>query len=95
MVGGSRRKDATRRYQLRGEPNQGGLASACAPGHSLFERAEATDEGCWARIERRNPERPEGLFYGEVSRALFEQVTRYFVPPAPEEGFHGVRHPQP
>jgi predicted kinase len=69
---------------------------------SLFERAgaahtlhllELDDEACWARIAQRNAERPDGLFFGEVSRALFDAVTRHFVPPGPEEGFQLERHP--
>ncbi|WP_375765186.1 ATP-binding protein [Archangium gephyra] len=47
---------------------------------------------CLERLRQRNAERPEGLFWGEVSEALFHEVTKYYVPPSEEEGFRVVRH---
>jgi predicted kinase len=63
---------------------------------SIFEAAgadhllhviSATDEGCKARLRQRNETKPEGLYYGEVTEAVFDEVTRYFKPPAVEENF--------
>jgi len=68
---------------------------------SIFEAAEAdhllhvisaTDEGCKARLRQRNELKPEGLYYGEVSEAVFDEVTRYFVPPSEQEGFRVVSY---
>ena len=36
--------------------------------------------------------KPAGLYYGEVSEALFDAVTRHFVPPSDEEKFLVVRY---
>jgi predicted kinase len=67
---------------------------------SLFEAAnadhalhliEASDEECLRNIQRRNHDKPAGIYWGDVSDELFHAVTRYFVPPVPEEGFHVVR----
>ena len=43
-------------------------------------------------VRRRNAERPEGLFWFEVSEALHHEAARYYVPPTEAEGFHIVRH---
>jgi predicted kinase len=67
---------------------------------SLFEEAgaahvvhllEASDAQCLENLHRRNAERPEGVYWGQVSDALFHAVTAHFAPPTPEEGFHVVR----
>ena len=47
----------------------------------------ASDELCRMRLRARNETKPEGLYYGTVSESLFEEVTRYFVPPADHENF--------
>jgi predicted kinase len=68
---------------------------------SIFEYAKADhvlhvldvpETLCLRRLRQRNAERPEGLFWGEVSEALFHEVTKYYVPPSEAEGFHIVRH---
>jgi len=68
---------------------------------SVFEAAgadhvlhviEVSDEEALAGIHRRNVEKPAGIFWGEVSDELFHQVTTYFVPPEPDEGFRVERH---
>ena len=68
---------------------------------SIFENAVAahmlhyivaSDELCKARLRLRNETRPAGLYYGTVSEALFDEVTRYFVPPADEENFLVTRY---
>lgn len=53
---------------------------------------EASDALCRARLRLRNATKPQGLYYGEVSEALFDAVTRHFVPPSDEENFHVVRY---
>ncbi|MFI0848166.1 AAA family ATPase [Mesorhizobium sp. IMUNJ 23232] len=45
----------------------------------------ATDEACKARLRKRNETKPEGLYFGHVPETLFNEVTRYFVPPADAE----------
>ncbi|OJH39470.1 AAA family ATPase [Cystobacter ferrugineus] len=47
---------------------------------------------CLERLRRRNAERPEGLFWFEVSEALHHEAARYYVPPTEAEGFRVVRH---
>jgi predicted kinase len=47
---------------------------------------------CLERLRQRNAERPEGLFWGEVSEALFHEAKKYYVPPTEAEGFRVVHH---
>ncbi len=63
---------------------------------SIFEAAGAdhmlhviiaSDELCKARLRQRNQTKPAGLYYGDVSEATFDAVTRHFTPPAPAENF--------
>jgi predicted kinase len=63
---------------------------------SIFESAganhmlhviAASDEQCRARLRLRNETKPAGLYYGMVTEAQFDEVTRHFVPPADREGF--------
>ncbi len=67
---------------------------------SLFEAAhadhqlhwlDASDEVCLQRIHQRNAERPEGIYWGQVSDELFHQVTTRFVPPGADERFEVLR----
>ncbi|GJD62507.1 AAA family ATPase [Methylobacterium frigidaeris] len=67
---------------------------------SLFREAEvahrlhyleADDALCKARLRRRNA---AGTHEFTVSDDAFDLFTRYFVPPATEEGFTILRHPQ-
>ena len=62
----------------------------------IFERAgaehvlyviDAEVEECRRRVHARNRERPAGLYFGEVSDALFDAVVPYVVRPADDEGF--------
>lgn len=50
---------------------------------------DVPDEVCWARLQRRNA---EGGNPFQVTRAQFEQITRHFSMPGPDEGFHHVEH---
>lgn len=68
---------------------------------SIFESAGAehrlhvivaSDELCKIRLRLRNETKPAGLYYGNVTEALFDEVTRYFVPPADQEGFEITRY---
>ena len=53
---------------------------------------DASDEVCLAaRIHQCNAERPEGIYWGQVSDELFHQVTARFVPPGADERFEVVR----
>jgi predicted kinase len=68
---------------------------------SIFEAASAdhllhyiaaSDELCRVRLRQRNETRPEGLYYGDVTEAQFDAVTRHFVPPSDQEGFRVTRY---
>jgi predicted kinase len=68
---------------------------------SIFERAGAdhvlhvivaSDELCKARLRLRNETKPEGLYYGTVTEAVFDAVTRHFVPPSDQERFQVMRY---
>ena len=62
----------------------------------IFERAgaehvlhviDAAIEVCRARVQQRNRDRPAGVYFGEVSDALFEAVVPRIVRPSDAEGF--------
>jgi predicted kinase len=66
---------------------------------SIFESANAdhvlhyivaSDESCKARLRLRNEAKPEGLYFGFVSEDRFDEITRYFTPPADQENFHVI-----
>jgi predicted kinase len=68
---------------------------------SIFESAGAehmlhvivaSDALCKSRLRLRNATKPEGLYHGAVSETRFDEVTRYFVPPADEENFLITRY---
>ena len=52
----------------------------------------ASDALCKLRLRRRNETKPECLYYGNVTEARFDEVTRYFVPPADQENFLITRY---
>jgi hypothetical protein len=52
----------------------------------------ADDDICKARIRQRNVSKPEGLFFGVVTDQQVDEVNRFFVPPAAEEGLTIVIH---
>lgn len=58
--------------------------------HQLHE-LEADDALCKARLRRRNA---AGAHEFTVSDDEFDLFTRFFVPPAAEEGFTVAHHPQ-
>lgn len=67
-------------------------------GKSIYEKAGAdhvlhyldiADEVCKQRLRDRNA---AGLHPFAPTDEEFEAITRYFVPPTPEEGFHIVRY---
>ncbi|MFO1056056.1 MAG: ATP-binding protein [Dongiaceae bacterium] len=62
------------------------IFEAAGAGHRLHVIL-ACDGLCKARLRQRNETKPAGLYFGPVSEALFDEVTRYFVPPADAEGF--------
>ena len=61
----------------------------------LLHVIQASDAECLANIHLRNDEKPEGVYWGDVSDETFHAVTAYFAPPQPEEGFRIVAHPWP
>jgi len=58
----------------------------------LLHLIEASDAECLANIHRRNDEKPDGIYWGDVSDDIFHAVTAHFAPPGPEEGFRIVAH---
>src|SRR4051812_26033748 len=64
---------------------------AANAGH-LLHVIEATDAQCLANIQRRNHEKPPGVYWGHVSDDRFHEVTVHFSPPRPDEGFHIMTH---
>jgi predicted kinase len=60
----------------------------------LLHVIEATDSQCLANIHRRNREKPAGIYWGHVSDEVFHEVTAYYAPPQPEEGFRILAHTQ-
>jgi hypothetical protein len=68
---------------------------------SLFESAGvdhvlhvivASDALCKAQLRRRNETKPQGLYYGTVTEATFEAVTRHFTLPTDQENFQVRRY---
>ncbi len=68
---------------------------------SVFARARAEHElhfivaeesVCRERVWDRNRTKPAGIYWGEVSDELFDQVNRYFQAPGRDEGFRIVEH---
>ena len=47
----------------------------------------ASDQLCKARIRLRNETKQAGIYFGTVTEAQFDEVTRHFVAPSPLEGF--------
>ena len=72
----------SRRAWLRGIVDQSGAA------HQLHH-LDMSDEVCLARLHKRNA---SGTHEYVVTDAEFEQFTRYFVAPTPDEGFDVVVH---
>jgi predicted kinase len=60
--------------------------NAAAP-HSLYV-LDVSDEECKARLRRRNE---EGAHEFQTSDEQFDAITKYFVPPSPDEGFNIIR----
>lgn len=52
----------------------------------------ASDAVCLAQLKHRNETKPEGRYWATTTPTEFKEVTKYFVPPAEEEGFNVVRH---
>jgi len=65
-----------------------GLIDSAGVPHELHY-LDVSDEVCKARLRERNA---SGAHPFEPSDAEFDEITRYFVPPASDEGFHIVRH---
>jgi predicted kinase len=53
----------------------------------------ASESLCRSRLHDRNRAKPEGIYWGDVSDELFDEVNKYFQPPTHEEGFTIVEHP--
>jgi len=47
---------------------------------------------CRERVRDRNRTKPEGIYWGDVSDALLDEVNKYFQPPTHDEGFTIVEH---
>jgi predicted kinase len=68
-----------------------GVFQAAAAAHKLHVLA-VPDEVCLQRLQARNT---AGTHEFTLSRAEFEELSRYFEPPTPAEGFDMVMHPWP
>ncbi|HEY2039613.1 MAG TPA: ATP-binding protein [Edaphobacter sp.] len=64
---------------------------------SLFEAAgsnhvlhylDLPEEVCLAQLMARNKNQPEGLYFATTTEEEFRQISAYFQPPSPEEGFN-------
>ncbi|MGR2679683.1 AAA family ATPase [Chromobacterium haemolyticum] len=64
------------------------LIDASGAAHQLH-LLDVSDEACKARLRQRNA---KGSHPFSVSEAEFDHITRYFVPPSPQEGFNVVAH---
>lgn len=65
-----------------------GIVDEAGCGHALHF-LDVPDAVCLARLKARNA---QGEHAFAATEAQFHQVTRHFVPPAPEEGFDVIRH---
>ena len=61
--------------------------SLCDAGlaHLVLHFIKASDELCKSQLRRRNDEQPEGS--QPTTEEEFDEITKYFVPPDPVEGF--------
>ena len=75
----------------------GNTVSHRAWARGIFERAgadhvlhvlEVDEAECRRRVHARNVEKPAGLYFGDVSDALFDAVLSHIVPPTSDEGFN-------
>ncbi|MCP1291050.1 MULTISPECIES: ATP-binding protein [Chromobacterium] len=64
------------------------LIESSGAAHQLHH-LDVSDEACKARLRQRNA---KGSHPFSVSEAEFDHITRYFVPPSPQEGFNVVAH---
>lgn len=64
------------------------IIEKAAVGHELHY-LDVSDDTCKARLRERNA---AGSHPFAVSEEAFDEVTNYFVPPAPDEGFTIIRH---
>lgn len=60
------------------------IADAAAADHLLHVLDVPADE-CRRRLHARNATRPPGLYFGDVSDALFDAVVPHIVPPSADE----------
>ena len=63
-----------------------GIFEAAAADHVLHVLDVPIDE-CRRRVHARNASKPDGLYFGDVSDAIFDAVIPHIVPPSPAEGF--------
>ncbi len=62
-----------------------GLTQSVGAPHVLHY-LEVDDATCKQRLALRNETRPEGVYWGHVTEAMFEQVRVYFQAPTGDEG---------
>ena len=71
---------------------------------SIFEAARAEhvlhvldvpDDECRRRVHARNDAKPAGLYFGQVSDAIFDAVLPHIALPTDAEGFTIKVHPIP
>ena len=59
-----------------------------APADHVLHYLTADEATCRERVRKRNVTRPEGIFFGEVTDALLDEVNPYFAPPGEAERFN-------
>jgi predicted kinase len=67
------------------------IFEAAGADHVLHVLDVPVDE-CRRRVHERNASKPEGLYHGDVSDAIFDQVVPHIVAPTASEGFRIVSH---
>jgi predicted kinase len=67
-----------------------GLADAAGATH-LLHVLDVDDAECKRRLAERNRTRPPGLYFGDVSEDLFDQIVPHITLPADDEGIVSVR----
>jgi predicted kinase len=64
------------------------LARKLVAEHRAAVFVVASDALCKQRLRLRNATKPAGVYYGDVSEATFDVVTRHFTLPAASENFN-------
>jgi predicted kinase len=67
------------------------LAAEAGADHTLHF-LDVDEEECLRRLQMRNEQKPEGLYFASTTEAEFRAICRYFQPPKSEEGLTIATH---